>query len=157
MYVNYCILSDYFVPLFTLKHFGSKCDFNSQRDQDLLRAFRNELAICDSIHMEKIAKRIAISPSCRFWVSEERALNVVNSIRQGKTLDSMRPTKRRMFTEIYKRFMSLLESNPDASPTDLIYKVVNSPAPEFYMTWKSIVVILHRARKTMHISKRYIP
>ena len=157
MCVNYCILNIYFVTLSALKHFGSKCDFNSQRDQDLLRAYRHELAICDSIHMEKIAKRIAISPSCRFWVSEERALNVVNSIRQGKTLDSMRPTKRRMFTEIYNRFMTMLDANPDASPTGLICKVVNSPAPEFYMTWKSIVVILHRARKVARISRRYMP
>lgn len=53
---------------------------------------------------------------------------------RGKpVLETMRSTKREMFEEIYKRVVALKEKHPDWHLCQLVFEVVNSPAPKFYM------------------------
>lgn len=90
---------------------------------------------------------MSIPPRPRFRVSEERAAAVVSAIMRGKpVLDTMRPSKREMFEEIHRRVLALKASHPDWHLSELIYEVVNSPAPKFYMEASSALERLFKIR-----------
>jgi hypothetical protein len=72
-------------------------------------------------------------PSRRFWISEERAAIVLSAMMKGDNLKGMRPTKREMFQELYRRALAIKKKQPNIKPFRLALMVVNQPAPKFYM------------------------
>lgn len=130
-----------------MKSIGSVLAFTRERNTALLRAYRKEIAKVGSVHLSEIGERIVNSPSPRFWVSEERAAVVISAIMKGKPiLKTMRPTKREMFEEIYRRIVELKKAHPDWKLCQLACAVVNSPAPKFYMEASSAIERLFKIR-----------
>jgi len=112
-----------------------------------LNAFRQQIDATRFVRLRDIGKRIVNSPSPRFWVSEERAAAVVSAIMRGKpVLKTMRPTKREMFEEIHRRVVALKKEHPDWHLSRLVFEVVNSPAPKFYMEPSSALERLFKIR-----------
>lgn len=144
-----------------MKYKGSQFEYKFERDADLLRAYREQLAIRHNISLTEIASAIAKSPSRRFWVSEERAYIVVSDMIKGKSIETMSKTKQAMFGEIYRRYVIYQKQLPTMSKRDMIWHICNEEAPEFYLTPKSVIVILHKARKeekkrcTERLRRRY--
>lgn len=130
-----------------MKHKDSCCDFIAERNADILRAYKEIISVRDNISLTEIAQQIAKSPSKRFWVSEERAYNAVCWLDRGDKLDHMISTRKQMFLEIYRRYKVLSNECPFLAKKDIIFRVCNEEAPSFYLTPKSILVILHKARK----------
>lgn len=131
-----------------MKYHGCILEFTDERNEELMRAFREAIAKKTFIDITEISEIIVNMPCSRFWVSEERAMVVITAIIKGKPiLDAMRPTKREMFQEIYSRFTSLRLECPDASVFELVLKVVNSPAPKFYMTPRSAMETIYKIKK----------
>ena len=97
------------------KHFGSIMDFTRQRNDDIMRAYREQLALANYIIMPEIFKKVAESPARRFWVSEERAAVEVSRMLVGKPFSRMRTNKREMFKEIFRRYIALRDLHPDKS------------------------------------------
>ena len=95
----------------------------------------------------EIEQRLLQSSSKRFWVSDIRAYNVILTMIKGKSLNNMNPTKREMFQEIYRRFIAYTKQHPSITKLDAISYVCNQEAPSFYLSPKSIHVILHKVRK----------
>lgn len=134
-----------------MKKKGAICDFRGQRDDDLFRAYSaaweraymNDEYVCLSRLMEEV---VATSAQ-RFYVSEERAAIVLSKMLQGQSIAHMQLQKRRMFEEIYRRFLALMQRRPYLRYQEAVTIVVNQPAPEFYLTIGSAIVILHRIRK----------
>lgn len=130
-----------------MKPFGSILAFTRQRNDALLQAWRRHVAQADSVRLRDIGEKIVNSPSPRFWVSEERAAAVVSAMMRGKpVLQSMRPSKREMFIEIHRRVIELKKKNPSWSLGRLVFDVVNSPAPKFYMEPSSALERLFKIR-----------
>lgn len=117
------------------------------RNSELLEAFRRELKQPGKINLFDVVHRAVNSPTSRFWVSEDRAFSVISSMRRGESIDEMIVTKREMYSEIYARVSQLMDTTPDISLIDAVTKVVNSPAPQFYLTDGSAIVILHHTKK----------
>lgn len=113
-------------------------DFTRLRNDDIMRVFREQLAAARHIVMSDICKKIADSPSTRFWVSEERAAVEISRILAGKPFSRMRPNKREMFDEIFRRYSSLRQSYPDKTFMELVSIVVHQPAPKFYLTPRTV-------------------
>lgn len=131
-----------------MKHKGSQSYYKEELEADLLRAYKEQLAISKgNISLPEVAKNIANSPSKRFWISEERALKVMYRMMHGDDLSDMKPTKRDMYQEIYRRFREYKQDHPSLTSKDIIFHVCNEPAPKFYYTPKSIIVLLHKVRK----------
>lgn len=130
-----------------MKHRGAQSEFREERDADLMRAYREVLAESDSISLMETAKAVAASPSRRFWVSEERALVVMGNLERGRTLEGMNSTRREMFSEIYRRYRQYRVQHPAVTPREAVVAIVNSPAPHFYLTVKTVRVLIHKARK----------
>lgn len=128
------------------KYFGSIMDFTQERNDDIMRAFRVQLAKANYIVMPEIFRLVAESPASRFWVSEERAAVEVSRMLVGKPFSRMRANKREMFEEIYRRFLLLREKQPDKSVYELVSKVVRQPAPKFYLTPRTVGEFIYRIR-----------
>ena len=128
------------------KHFGSIMDFTRQRNDDLMRAYREQLALASYIVMPDIFQKIADSPARRFWVSEERAAVEVSRMLIGKPFSRMRPNKREMFEEIFRRFLALREEQPGKSVFELVSIIVHQPAPKFYFTARTVGEFIYRIK-----------
>ena len=130
-----------------MKHKGSRCDFTKERDADILRAYKEVISVRDNIGLLEIERRLLQSPSKRFWVSVDRAYNVILNMLNGKSISNMNYQKREMFQEIFRRFKIYSKEHPSLTKMDVIWHVCNQEAPSFYLTPKSMHVILHRVRK----------
>ena len=119
---------------------NSTLEFGRERNEFLLRSFRESIAAQSKISLDNAFRQAAEKPAPRFWVSEVRASNVIGKMLAGDdpTVD-MVPEKREMYREMFARFMVLRKENPDASIAQLCFQVVNDEAPRSYMSW-------HRAR-----------
>ena len=130
-----------------MKHKGSRCDFTKERDADILRAYKEIISVRDNIGLLEIERRLLQSPSKRFWVSVDRAYNVILNMLNGKSISNMNSQKRAMFQEIFRRYKIYSKEHPSLTKMDVIWRVCNQEAPSFYLTPKSLHVILHRVRK----------
>lgn len=122
-----------------------------------MKVFRAKTANSQHIDIDKISEEVANSPCSRFWVSEERAVIVIHDIIRGRpVLDTMRQYKREMFAEIHRRVMELQKKHPKLSLMQLVIKVVNSPAPKFYMKPRSVMQTIYKIRSGFYKrQKRY--
>ena len=129
-----------------MKKPGSVAEFGQQRDEELLNAFKAQLRHLGSISLDEMFERAAKSPASRFWVSERRAAAVISKMLKGDQILSMNPKKREMYFEIFRRAKRIFKENPGTTIADAAYEVVNSPAPEFYITTKSARVMIYKLR-----------
>lgn len=129
-----------------MKHHGSCCDFNDERDDDIMRTFRNLIREKPRIVVAEVFELLVNMPSRRFWVSEERALVVVNAMLRGRHTAVSSPSKREMFAEIFRRVCLLLPQLPHLTLADVVARVVRSPAPKFYLTPQSARIIYYRTK-----------
>lgn len=130
-----------------MKYKGSQCDFKEERDADLLRAYREIQSERDNISQSEIEALLANSPSSRFWVSEGRAYRVILDLLKGKTLDSMIPTRKEMYQEIFRRYKIYSKQYPSLTTMEIVSHICYENAPSFYISPKSIHVIICRVRK----------
>lgn len=140
--------------LIVMKHNGSVFEYAQERNEDIMRAYIEQIDSCDRINLPQIFNRVVNMPSKRFWVSAERASIVVSSIMKGDDLSHMRSTKREMFFEIYRRVMELRNVYPTYSILQLTCIVVQQQAPKFYLTAGSAKVIICRAKKRWYEKRK---
>ncbi len=115
-----------------MKKKNSTAEFGKERNEFLIRAFRESIAAQSRISINNAFKQAAEVPAPRFWVSEARAAVVLGKMAAGEDpTESMFPEKRDMYREMFARFLELREQYPDTS--------VNDEAPRSYLSW-------HRAR-----------
>ena len=136
-----------------MKKYGSVFEYKQERDADLMRAYREDIASCKVIHLPEVWKRMANMPSSRFWVSEERAAIVTRQLMKGEKIEYMRPLKREMFFEIYHRVMVMRKKYPEKSINCCCLEVVKGPAPKFYMSSLSIRVTIYKIKKQWYNEK----
>jgi hypothetical protein len=130
-----------------MKHKGNTINFIGKRNSEIMSAFRKAIADTHFIDREKAYAAVANSTYSRFWVSEERAYTVVRDILKGRPrLFTMLPSKREMFEEIYRRVCIVRTDNPELPLSEVVWGVVNSPAPKLYMTTSTIETIIYRTR-----------
>ena len=128
-----------------MKKKNSRCEFASERSEALLRNFRESIARQSRISIRRAFSDAVEAPAPRFWVSEARTMRVITMMLKGMDiLDSMRPEKRRMYEEIYRRVMKQKEEHPDMPLGDIVFDVVNSPAPRSYMSVRYAAKIIKR-------------
>ena len=131
-----------------MKYQGCILEFTDLRNTELMRAYKTCLADRKLISIDEVSQAAVNMPCSRFWVSEERALVVIAAIMKGKpVLNTMRPTKREMFLEIYRRVCELRKTNKKAPLSELVMAAVNSPAPKFYMRPRCAMEIIYKIKK----------
>lgn len=129
-----------------MKKKGAIVEFKEQRNQELLKAFRQQLTLLGEFPLNELFTRASKSPASRFWVSERRAMIVVSKMLRGDDLKSMNCKRREMFFEIFRRVRRIMDKEPGITLTEASFRAVNSPAPEFYLTPKSARAMIYRLR-----------
>ncbi len=130
-----------------MKPHGSRFEYEDQRNDNLMKVYHEIIVKANHVRMPDIYQMVANSPSRRFWVSEERAAIVVSAMMRGDPLKRMRPLKREMYNEIYRRVMALRDENPKMPISQLVAQVVEQHAPKFYITPGSAKVLICKIRK----------
>ena len=132
-----------------MKYRGCKCDFEAERNDDLLTTYKEILKLFgkEPIRIDEVWEKLANAPSSRFWVSEERAAVVISHLMKGHSMENMNPQKRMMFREIFSRVITLKDDYPYMTNLQLCAKVIYSPAPSFYMTPQSVKQIIYRIKR----------
>lgn len=129
----------------------SICEFANQRSELLLRNFRESIARQSRISAAKAFHEAVESPAPRFWVSEIRAARVVSLLYKGEdVLSGMHPKKQEMYMEIFRRVKEMRKQFPHMSLGDIVFEVVNSEAPSFYLTVSSAQKIIYRRKHSCH-------
>lgn len=130
-----------------MKHKGAVFEYKDDRDADLLEAYKREVVSNSIISLSEIAKKIAQSPTKRFWVSEERTLTVISAMERGDRLLRMTKNKRDMFLELHRRYIIYKENHPDMTMREIVFRICKESAPRWYLSPGSILVLLSKARK----------
>jgi hypothetical protein len=101
-------------------------------------------------------RAIVNMPASRFYVSETRAAIVISNMLHGCDISNMRPSKREMFEEIYRRVLALmaLPDYADVPIYQIVGEVIEQPAPKFYLSPVSARLYIKNARKEWH--KRHL-
>ena len=141
-----------------MKHRGSTFDLEQQRNDDLYRAYREQmkraLTLQGFIAMPEVWQRTANSAPSRFWVSPGRATIVIASMLNGKSIASMRQPRQEMYREILKRVIELRKQHPHLPLHKIVHKAVLQPAPKFYLTPLSTKVIICNIKKGWYAQRR---
>lgn len=130
-----------------MKKIGNTSEYSEERAENLLKVYFSYLRTCKYISMPNVFDTVIHMPAERFWVSSSRATVVIAAVEHGDKLEYMRPNKRKMFYEIYRRYKVLREKDCNSSVAKLVRKVVLQPAPEFYISASSAKIIILKARK----------
>ena len=126
-----------------MKHIGNTFEYERERDEDLLRAYREAIAQVAFIDLDEICRKIVKMPAKRYWISPKRASIIISAIEHGKGVGHLRPNGQRRAMDIYSRYKVLRQQFPEQPLLCLAEKVVFGPAPEFYLTPESAKIILH--------------
>lgn len=137
-----------------MKHYGNKFEYEDERIDDLMRVFHELIDSAQQVSLPQIYAEAVNRPSARFWVSEERAAIVISSMMKGDRLSSMRPSKREMFEEIYRRAMIIKNEKPYMSVYDIAFLVVRQPAPKFYMSPGYAKMVILNAKKKWYEERK---
>lgn len=130
-----------------MKHKGNRCQFIARRNRDLLNVIRALLGSRHFCRAHNVYAAAVNQPAPRFYVSEERAAEVLKRIDNGDPLNDMLPLRRRMFFDIKRMLQIRQRQSPVLSPRQLLCEVIHSTAPCFYLTPHSAMTILARHRK----------
>ena len=133
---------------------GSKSEFGEQRDRELYAAFRRILVQAEGIPLAEMFGMAAKCAASRFWVGEHRATDVISVMLRGGDISGMYPEKQRMYREILRRVREMRKERSDAALYHLVFEAVNQPAPEFYLTAKTVKVLVYQWRRKMIMRRR---
>lgn len=137
-----------------MKRHGSKFEYEAERNHDLMRAYHQLISSSPYISLTRVYEEVVNMSSVRFWVSEERAAIVISNMMKGDKLSKMRPTKREMFQEIYRRAMILKKEMPNLSIYEIAFNVVRQAAPKFYITPSYAKSIIFYAKKQWYETRK---
>lgn len=130
-----------------MKKKGSICEFGDERDAALVKCFRKRLGEVMTIDLDRIFREVASHHAPRFYVSEYRASAVIRHHLRHGVWNVKGEKRREMFREIEKRVLRLLEENEGMPFEDAIVAVVNSAAPEFYLTPRFCRTLIYKRLK----------
>lgn len=128
-----------------MKKKGSVCEFSEERNASLRKVYGRLLYDARLRTSVEVFEAMAREPAPRFFVSEMRALTVIRHRKRTGEFPVMVATRRQMFEEIWQRYKKVVESGSCKSDFDIIFEIVNSEAPSFYLTPGSMRTILSRA------------
>lgn len=137
-----------------MKSHGSVIEYAEERLNELLTCYRKYISSCERISIPDVFENLVNMPASRFYVSEQRAAYVISQIIKGDDLRNMRPTKREMFFEIYRRVLIERKNNPNLPLVQIVGIVIEQPAPKFYLAPESARVMMLKARKKWYEERR---
>ncbi|MCH5228542.1 MAG: hypothetical protein J1F12_00925 [Muribaculaceae bacterium] len=140
-----------------MKKKNSVSEFTTERNMVLLHHFRRAIAQQSRISIDRACQEAVDAPAPRFWVSELRAMRVIMKMLKGEeVLKDMYPQRRRMYEEIYRRVVETRQKFPTVKLDDIIFDIINNPAPCSYVTVSLVKKVLSN-RKNLITPRHLVP
>lgn len=164
-----------------MKRKGATSDFATTRNEELYETFIKVVrGTTGLLNLNSLCAEAAERPASRFWVSENRASDVIrkidginakrrkiglppfdisNSKRRAMLINialgkSVLPQRARMYIEIYDRYRRLREEFPDTPTNRLVGMVIEQPAPSFYLTASGVKRIVTAIRDSRRFNRK---
>lgn len=120
----------------------SHIEFLGERDRELLRAFREALALRHVRSFDQAVK-VAVRSRCRrFWISEERALKLVKAMWAAPHEPPCKGERLRLMGELEPKVREKVASG--ATLEDAVSEAVHSPASSFFLTFRTARATIYR-------------
>lgn len=136
-----------------MKQLGTTFEYEKERNRDLIRAYRICMDAHPGLPFFQQCKLISNMPASRFWVSEERAGIVISHLLKGENI-LLTPLKQEMYNEILGRTKAIMEREPGRAVSDIVFEVVNQPAPRFYYSAASIREMIYRIKREWYEARK---
>lgn len=96
--------------------------------------------------MRNAGEWVASQPAPSFFIPAEKASLYMGMLQNGVPLPALSPTQRKLIGDLYERFTAWLASHPGSgmSRERIMEEIVESPAPEFYMTGEAVRKVLRQ-------------
>lgn len=135
-----------------LKRGGIRAWHNGERSvgrfEDMLAVYKEIAPNCKTSMQ---AFRLTVChPAPRFYIGHIRAVTCVSSIiREGEGwLDKFPGWKKKLYMEIFRRVMKRIEDgDTEGGLRGVCIRVLDEPAPEFYLCWRSFAKYFYNRRK----------
>lgn len=118
-----------------------------ERDEELMSCYRRVMARPAVIGYLDVYTEVANSPASRFYVDVKRATDVVRGLISGKKDVRLTPLKAEMYGEIARRVAIVMDAHPCLGLREAVERVVESPAPKFYIRPCSVMGIVKRKKR----------
>jgi hypothetical protein len=96
------------------------------------------------ISRKGLMRRIVSHPAKCFYVTAEEALKKYAKYKQTGELRCRNKECREKYLEVFSRFEQKMHEYYDFRKLDVMYMVVSSPAPKFYIKHETARIILNR-------------
>ena len=107
---------------------------------DLYRAIRRIVSDAEEPVLQRTAiQQALLSPSSRWWISPRNCALAMGRLDAGDRLPEIKPLRREMYMELYRRYRLLREEHPGCSAIDICEELVLTEAPRYYVTYLSAV------------------
>lgn len=126
------------------KHIGSICDYRDERDKFLLATRKKLYSMVSHIDTPNIFEMLVKMPAPRLWISEQTAEVIIDKMNKGVDLSKCHRERRRLYNYLYERFLEEKNKRPTEKNSIIIFDIIYSPAPESFISIKSIGSIMTR-------------
>lgn len=126
------------------KHKGSICDYRDERDKFLLSTKKKLYSLVSHIDTTDIMRMLVKMPAPRLWISEQTAEVMVDKMLKGADLSNCHKEQKRLYEYLFKRFLEERAKRPDEKKSIIIFDIIYSPAPESFISEKSIGSLMTR-------------
>lgn len=125
--------------------------YKADMHDDLMRNYREVVRTCGCTSQTEAFRLTLARPARRFWVSRMRAYSVMLRLIDGdaSVLDGMKPWKREMYQEIYRRLLEAAAKPRywGKSAYCIVPDIIAQPAPKFYIGIETMRKIFANAQK----------
>jgi len=150
-----------------MRHIGSKFIYSNQRNKELYSAYLKLLSEAKIVRKNDIYQLVVDMPCSRFWISEERARDLINLIERGKSIDDIvrghsnyrcksksRTVYKEMVRDLYDVFCMIRQEYPNITYFDQICRACSHPAKRFYLTPYSAKKFILQQRRCNSIMEK---
>lgn len=124
----------------------------SERDEDLLRAYRNALDKASyPFSLTEILIATVKSPAKRYYVGVRGVCSAINKIRSGEEPEIC-DERKRLVHDILPKVEEIESKHPGILLRYAVESVLDSPAPEFYIKISSAKIIIHHILKRVKLN-----
>jgi len=121
-------------------------ELKRQRDSDLYDVYKKGMATIGFANMSQAADYVIRQSAPHFYVSPREVSLAIGKLQRGVSLIALSSSSRRRIWQLKDNYEKYLAEHPDnkLSRERVLELLVEEPAPEFYLSWRSAREILRR-------------
>ena len=119
-------------------------DERTMRARDVLSCFYNHLG---NLNTSDAVSAVAKSPAPRFYISYERARNMISLLERGKQIPISNKNAIAQIEELYRRYKQRVKDRSKRYKYLILEEIIKEQAPSFYLEEESICYYIYRRKR----------